>query len=607
MRFSNYSFAEYKDIYRKLVFPALLVLITCLFFIRCAGYEMYLNMDDGFYVIFNQNLDLTWSNIVYWFKNSCLGLYTPLQMVSYMFDHALWGDNVTGYHLQNIFWHILTVIVVYYIFMELEIDRRIAFFLVLVFAVHPQRIESVVWIAERKDVLSGFFYFACLLTWLKSYKNGRWFSPLACILMILGCLSKPLAVTIPAVIFCLLWHREHKFVLRTFALRLAPFLTISLGYFVLKSIYLANMIKDLSSPGKDWQKTLLMVLDNFRMYFMKTFLPSDLIPLYPYFEPSSSAVATIFLFYFLAVAGAIILLFKMKNIFIYDIIPMLLCFISALLPMCGLFNFSNADFADRYSYTSSVFLLCGAALLITRLINNNGIEAINKKIVFLPTPRLYLATAAGAVCYMLYIMSYTLFYMPCWKDNYTLYLTICDHKNANFRGVAVLAELEYSKGNYAAALALADTLKTMPWMTSFQQKAFELFQDYIRGMVLYNTSRQAEAMSYFSRILESPAMPGLKIIVHQSCREVINTAGNYYIQHGKLKQAARLYEMLPKLYPNEIADCYFYRGLAAFLDGNLAVAKIEFVNAQKIAPSDTRIAANLKRVEALMQEKQNDR
>ncbi len=595
------SVLKNKNISGKLVFPVLLSLITFIVFVWSVRYEMYLNMDDGFYILFNKHLVLNWSNVVYWFKHSCLGLYTPLPMISYMFDHALWGENAAGYHLQNFFWHILTVIIVYYIFIELAIDRRIAFFMVLIFAVHPQRIESVVWIAERKDVMSGFFYFSCLLMWLKSYKHGRWFSPLSCILMILGCLSKPLAVTIPAVIFCILWHREHKFILKKFAMRLAPYLIISFIYVSLKLIYLTNMVKDISSPEKDWHRTLLMVFDNFRLYFVKTFLPHDLIPLYPYFEQSAFTVAIILLFYFLVIAVAFILLFKAKKVLIYDVIPMLLCFIFVLLPMCGLFNFSNADFADRYSYTSSVFLLCGFALVINRLINGTGVKTANKQITFSQKNKYCLIIAAG--CYILYIMGYTIIYMPCWKDNYTLYLTICDPKNPNFRGLAVLAKLEYSMGRYPEALAYADAMKSKPWMTGIQKKAIVLFKDYIKGTVCYNTNMKEEAMDCFSRILASPEMPVLKLIVDESCREIIAAAGNYYIQHQKPKQAARLFAMLPVIYPDEAGDCYFYRGLAAFLDGNLEVAQSEFMAAQKIAPSDFRIAANLKRVNDLLQEK----
>jgi len=594
------SVAEYTNIYGRLVFPALLALITFAFFSMSIRYEMYVNMDDSFYVIFNKHLDLNWSNTVYWFKNSCLNLYTPLPMISYMFDHALWGGNVAGYHLQNIFWHVLMVIVIYNIFIELEIDRRAAFFLVLIFAVHPQRIESVVWIAERKDVMSGFFYFACLLAWLKSYKQGGWFSPLSWILMILGCLSKPMAVTIPAVIFCILWHREHKVALKSFAIRLAPYLTISCMYVALKLIYLSMVIKDLTAPEKDWLRTLLTVLNNLRMYFVKTFLPNDLIPLYPFFEQSSSLIFVICLFYLLAAAILIVLLFKAKDLLIYDIAPMLLCFIVILLPVVGLAYFGSADFADRYSYISSVFLWCGVGLVITRLIKG---RAADKQTTFPGNSRYYWITVFAAACYMLYIIGYAIFYLPCWKDNYTLYLTICDHEDPNFRGLAVLSNLEYSKGNYAAAIAYAETIQPKPWMPGVQKRAIGLYKDYVKGMVCYNTGMREEAMTCFARILSAPEMPLLKIMIRESCREIIGNAGNYYIQHGKLKQAAGLFARIPAIYPEEVVDCYFYRGLAAFLNGDLETARTEFTIAQKIAPSDAKIAANLKRVEDLLRGK----
>ncbi|MHB9139198.1 MAG: tetratricopeptide repeat protein, partial [Victivallaceae bacterium] len=254
----------------------------------------------------------------------------------------------------------------------------------------------------------------------------------------------------------------------------------------------------------------------------------------------------------------------------------------------------------RYSYIPSAFLLCGAGLIISRFVKGSG---MNHQAAFLRNGRYYWITLAAAACYMLYIIGYAIFYMPCWKDNYTLYLTICDHENPNFRGLAVLANLEYSKGNYASAIACSEAIQPKPWMPDIQKRAILLYRDYIKGMVCYSTGMKEDAMICFSRILASPEMPLLKIMIRESCREIIGSAGNYYIQQGKLKQAAGLFAMIPAVYPEEVGDCCFYRGLAAFLNGNLEAARAEFMAAHKIAPSDARITANLKRVEDLLREK----
>ena len=171
-------------------------------------YQFLGSFDDNVYVVKNPHLSFSFSNIILFLKKPYYAMYIPLTMLSYMFDFNLWGLNSFGYHLQNVFWHIVATIAIYKCFRLFKIKSWIAFFLCLIFAVHPQRIESVVWISERKDVLCAAFYFLSIFFYVKN-SNGK-FSITAFIFFILAILSKPMAISLPFVLVLYEFYRSNK-------------------------------------------------------------------------------------------------------------------------------------------------------------------------------------------------------------------------------------------------------------------------------------------------------------------------------------------------------------------------------------------------------------
>jgi len=135
--------------------------------------------DDMLYVGKPELLRLTWTNICYWWQTPILGLRSPLVMYSFMLDRLVWDENLLfqGCHLQNLCWHFLCCVVFYKLARmlkfrradgsELCLPRAYAGFLVLLWALHPQRVESVVWVAERKDGLSTFLGLSALVLFVR--------------------------------------------------------------------------------------------------------------------------------------------------------------------------------------------------------------------------------------------------------------------------------------------------------------------------------------------------------------------------------------------------------------------------------------------------------
>lgn len=151
--------------------------------------------DDAFYVLGRPEVTggLSLDGIRYAFASIELCIWMPLTFLSYMFDHSVgWGTG--GMHLQGILWHAADAALLYWLLLRLFRNRAVAFLSALIWAVHPLRVESVVWIASRKDVISTFFFLAALLAWERGSLGALAVSQL---LLVLGAMAKPSVLVFP--------------------------------------------------------------------------------------------------------------------------------------------------------------------------------------------------------------------------------------------------------------------------------------------------------------------------------------------------------------------------------------------------------------------------
>src|SRR5205814_5720179 len=132
------------------------------------------------------------------------GNWHPLTWLSHMLDCQLYGLNAGRHHLTNIILHAATAILLFLVLRQMTGLLWRSAFVAALFAIHPLRVESVVWIAERKDVLSGFFFMLTLLAyfyWTQKRTLGRYV--VMSILFAFGLMSKPMLVTLPIVLLLL--------------------------------------------------------------------------------------------------------------------------------------------------------------------------------------------------------------------------------------------------------------------------------------------------------------------------------------------------------------------------------------------------------------------
>src|SRR5437588_7106629 len=166
----------------------------------------FVNYDDANYVTENPAVihGLSWDGIIWAFSHVHGGNWHPLTTISHMFDCGVFGLRAGAHHLNNVLLHTWTTIALFLVLRRLTGALWRSAFVAAVFAIHPLRVESVVWIAERKDVLSGFFFMLTLAAYLHyARKPSIWRYLTMSILFACGLMSKPMLVSLPIILLLL--------------------------------------------------------------------------------------------------------------------------------------------------------------------------------------------------------------------------------------------------------------------------------------------------------------------------------------------------------------------------------------------------------------------
>jgi hypothetical protein len=157
-------------------------------------------------------------------------MYHPLVTLSFAIEYHFFGLNSTVYHATNVLFHLANVVLVFYFVLLLSRRRETAIIVACLFGIHPMHVESVAWIAERKDVVYAFFYLSALIFYLRFIRQGKvinyW---MVCFCFILSLFSKTAAITLPIVLFMVDIYLHRESTVRTFLEKL-PLLLLSLVF-----------------------------------------------------------------------------------------------------------------------------------------------------------------------------------------------------------------------------------------------------------------------------------------------------------------------------------------------------------------------------------------
>jgi Flp pilus assembly protein TadD len=190
---------------RKTFICLLLITVTLAVFWQVSNYE-FVNFDDDDYVSENPHVQSVLSRqaIIWTFTATDTANWHPLTWISLMLDYQLYGLNPAGYHLTNLLLHSANTILLFLVLLGMTGSRWRSAFVAALFALHPLHVESVAWVAERKDVLSTMFWMLTLWAYLAYTKRPGVKRYLLIILTFaLGLMAKPMLVTLPFVLLLL--------------------------------------------------------------------------------------------------------------------------------------------------------------------------------------------------------------------------------------------------------------------------------------------------------------------------------------------------------------------------------------------------------------------
>lgn len=424
----------------KKIFLLLLLLLSCLPFLHSLTFPLLQGWDDHIYILANINkLSFSSSNIFYWFRTACEGCYLPFTMFSYMIDFSFAGLNPFQYRIHNLFWHLVAVSAVFQLLMLFTSNLRIAFFASLFFAIHPQRVESVMWISERKDVLCAAFYLWALYFSLKSLEEEKkTFIYLSLIFAIFAFLSKAMAVSLPfLILFCAfakIARIDKRIIYKTI-----PFFFLSLIF-----IPLAILFQDIPQAHLSLFRRIAVVTFNIPWYFVKTFLPLNLSPIYPRIIPSTAKITGTIIFYICSILAIYYTTKRYKEERLRFYLFFLLSFLFALAPVSGLVPLGAIDYADRYSYIPSVFLIIFFAIAIEKHLRERKIRIL---------------LSALFSIYVLALSAITYFYSFSWSSYRAVLETAVSYKPPPYIAIGALADFEFFNGNPERITQLAKIAK----------------------------------------------------------------------------------------------------------------------------------------------------
>ncbi len=552
----------------------------------------FVNYDDPDYVSGNSVVrsGLSLTSIVWAFTTVHVANWIPLTWISHMVDVQLFGEWTGGHHLTSMVLHLANCVFLFFLLQRITGAFWRSAIVAALFALHPLHVESVAWIAERKDLLSALFWFFTLwayLRWLERRSLLRYSILISCYCA--GFMAKPMIITLPLTLLLLDFWPLRRWGAGIYSLVREKILLFMLSGVMAVVTYLAQhqggaVVSAIQIPLR---ARLQNVVVAYATYLGQFFWPARLAVFYPFnLDLSPWTVA----------GGAMVLaivttcVYKLRR-FEYLIVGWL-WFLITLVPVIGLVQVGAQAHADRYMYVPMIGLLVAvtwAAALFQR------------------DPR---RTVVGVVLVAVFAILGTIahFQVREWRDSQTLFNSAIRH----------------TSGNYVAynglGLALGESGRTAEAVQSFEE-ALHLFPEYPDSLV--NIS---DSLMKMGRTEDAARYLGIAILVKPSSREAHVNFGAALLRLGRYREAVQEYEAASALAPEDptmrvelgkaliaagqpeaaavqlqkaigtrpdLADAHYSLGISFVATGQLQRAREEFAAAATFDPSNADAHFNL--------------
>jgi Flp pilus assembly protein TadD len=407
--------------------PIVLAVAILVVYLQVLRFDFVL-LDDPVYVSGNKHVQagLTLDSLKWSFAEFHDANWVPLTWLSLMLDTEIYGLGAGGYHVTNLLMHMVNTLLLFVVIAQATQNQIRGAVVAALFALHPLHVESVAWIAERKDVLSTLFGLLSLLGYVRYAKGGRPYNlALSWICFVCSLMSKQTLVTLPLVFLLLDFWPLRRFGLVEREARLSddptisspksrvirlifeklPFLAVSATFSAIAVFAQGSEQEALASLTKYSLATRCMnAMVVYVAYLRKTLLPYDLAAFYPH--PGDSLTWTA-----VGVAGAILAAISLVSVIWVRKLPFLFVgwawYLGTLVPTIGIVQIGGQQMADRYTY----FPLIGLFLAIVWLIPVLVPDGVLRRRIMPGAARVALCLLAAA----------TFVQIGYWRDSVTLY------------------------------------------------------------------------------------------------------------------------------------------------------------------------------------------
>lgn len=557
-----------------------LAVITGFSFLPVLNNE-FIMFDDGLYVADNPRVlqGLKWTNIIWAFGSFRASNWHPITWLSHMVDCQLYGTAAAGHHLSNLLLHIANTLLLFVVLARLTGARGPSAIAAAIFGVHPAHVESVAWIAERKDVLSSFFFLLTLIAYgnyiLRVKERARnvasiarsskspiqsqftWYA-LSILFFACGLMSKPMLVTLPFVLLLLdfwpLARLEHG---TAYSKRYVGFLLLEkIPFFGLSAVCCAITMAAQSATGAVVSLQRLSIdlrIENacvaLLRYAGKMIWPTHLAVFYPY-RPAPAWVFLIAILFI--VAGCVTAFyFRRRRGWLFT---GWYWFLGMLVPVLGLVQVGSQAMADRYLYLPSIGLLVALVWELN--------EAARTWPQYKPAVRF-----AGTLI-LVVLMAITFVQSRRWRNTETLFTYTRQVTHKNYLACTLLARAIGEEGRISEAAALLE-------------EALQFVPDYAparvaHGDLLAKQNQHALAVADYKAGLQ----------IEPNNPDTHNNLANSLEAVGRHDEALQHYRAALELNP-DFALAQYNFALALARSGRLDEAEVHYRAAIELNPRNT--------------------
>jgi len=573
---------------KSILVTLILILLTLGLYSQVATFD-FVRFDDNEYIAENSRVQqgLSWENLKWAFgfsEEAIMYYYHPLTWVSFMMDAQIFGVDAGAHHLVNVIIHVINTVLLFLVLRWMTGTLWPSAFVAILFAVHPLNVESVAWIAERKNVLSTFFWMLCMVAYTAyASKPAIMRYILIFIPLALGLFTKPLLVTIPCVFLLmdfwpfrrcnLHWRnlclsasnnldhdiRERvfpKYSVRRLVIEKIPFLLFSLifTFFSVFSLAFTGQIilKDDTSIVLRLSNTIVVYVK----YILNLIMPHNMAFFYPF--PTDIPVWQV------VGAGFIIITITVGAFFLIKRAPYIIFgwfwYLGTSLPTIGFFQSGRwPEMADRYIYIPAI----GIFIMVVW-----GAKSIIRKFNF----PMYLSTGVAVTIVAAFMLT-SANQISTWKNSEALF------------GHAIKATPNSPIAHLNYGYTIEDENRKLA--IRHYKKAIALKPDYVKalnnlGAAYFEEGRINAAIAHYKKAL---AIEPFYLKAQQNLALV-------YYKAGRTDMAIKYYKQILEAKPN-FTDAIFKLGNAYKRNGQIDKAISYYTRAIEIDPGLVDIRNNL--------------